>query len=330
MRKFAKISAVLAAMVLALAFVGCKSDDDDDSGSAIINPGSGVDGTGSQKAYWISEEKKADGSYRYAQEYIEFTDATTLEVYKYYDEGDVAKGKSDKVGYVLNSKNTCKVDEGANCYTVTGGMFSYYEDGKWATEDISDYLGKNFSVVYTVSGSEIIEISNEGNSTFTTKYIKTLTKPEKEYTTGEKVKVEEVAVECWVSKKEEKDNGSVKYAKSYIEFTSDTTAKCYGYYDQDDVADGEAPSVGYFVDSYITFKTNGNVLTATDSIFYKYEKGAFVGENLNDDLTDWSLTYTISGSEMTETFTFTDKGESGTETNKYTKVTEKPTAPYTK
>ena len=31
MRKFAKISAVLAAMVLALAFVGCKDDDDDDS-----------------------------------------------------------------------------------------------------------------------------------------------------------------------------------------------------------------------------------------------------------------------------------------------------------
>ena len=31
MRKFAKISAVLAAMVLALAFVGCKDDDDDPS-----------------------------------------------------------------------------------------------------------------------------------------------------------------------------------------------------------------------------------------------------------------------------------------------------------
>ena len=31
MKKFAKISAVLAAMVLALAFVGCKDDDDDPS-----------------------------------------------------------------------------------------------------------------------------------------------------------------------------------------------------------------------------------------------------------------------------------------------------------
>ena len=35
MRKFAKISAVLAAMVLALAFAGCKSDDDDDDAKPI-------------------------------------------------------------------------------------------------------------------------------------------------------------------------------------------------------------------------------------------------------------------------------------------------------
>ena len=36
MRKFAKISAVLAAMVLALAFAGCKSDDDDDDDAKSI------------------------------------------------------------------------------------------------------------------------------------------------------------------------------------------------------------------------------------------------------------------------------------------------------
>ena len=35
-RKFAKISAVLAAMVLALAFVGCKSDDDDDDDPSVV------------------------------------------------------------------------------------------------------------------------------------------------------------------------------------------------------------------------------------------------------------------------------------------------------
>ncbi len=39
---------------------------------------------------------------------------------------------------------------------------------------------------------------------------------------------------------------------------------------------------------------------------------------------------TISGSEMTEVFAYTNKGKSDTETTKYIKVTEKPTAPYKK
>ncbi len=49
MRKFAKILAVLAATVLALAFVGCKNDDDDDDGPGVVtewsctkNAGDGV------------------------------------------------------------------------------------------------------------------------------------------------------------------------------------------------------------------------------------------------------------------------------------------------
>ena len=36
MRKFAKISAVLAAMVLAIASVGCKDDDDDDDDPSVV------------------------------------------------------------------------------------------------------------------------------------------------------------------------------------------------------------------------------------------------------------------------------------------------------
>ena len=135
----------------------------------------------------------------------------------------------------------------------------------------------------------------------------------------------------WISVKE-KDDGSVKYASNYIEFISDTTAKCYRYYDQYDVDDGEASSVGYFLESEVTFKTSGNTLTATDSISYYYEKGDWLDENLNDssDITDWSLTYTISGSEMTEVFNYTSKGKTDSEITKYTKVTEKPTAPYRK
>ena len=44
MRKFAKISAVLAAMVLTLAFVGCKDDDDDDDSSIVTAWYSAEDG----------------------------------------------------------------------------------------------------------------------------------------------------------------------------------------------------------------------------------------------------------------------------------------------
>ena len=90
---------------------------------------------------------------------------------------------------------------------------------------------------------------------------------------------------------------------------------------------------GCIVESYVTFKTSGNTLTATDAKFYYYEKGVWAYdkiEDIVDEDTPWSLTYTISGSEMTETFTYTDKGETGTDTTKYTKVTSKPTAPYKK
>ncbi len=129
------------------------------------------------------------------------------------------------------------------------------------------------------------------------------------------------------------DDGSVKYAESYIEFTSDTTAKCYEYFDQEDVDDEAAPSVGYFLDTEVNFKTNGNTLTVTDGKFYYYEKGDWPYdkiEDIVDEGTDWSLTYTISGSELTEVFKCTKKGESGTDTTKYTKVTKKPTEPSRK
>ena len=49
MRKFAKISAVLAAMVLALAFVGCKDDDDDDDDPSVVT------------TWYCTEEETEDG-----------------------------------------------------------------------------------------------------------------------------------------------------------------------------------------------------------------------------------------------------------------------------
>lgn len=77
MKKFAKLSAVLAAMVIALAFAGCSSDDDDDDKDdgmqAVTNTGvSGTDtsmkdidaseiGAGTYK--YTSTEKYEDNSY---------------------------------------------------------------------------------------------------------------------------------------------------------------------------------------------------------------------------------------------------------------------------
>ena len=51
MRKFAKISAVLAAMVLALAFAGCKSDDDDDDDPSVVTTWSSYDSSNSSNRY---------------------------------------------------------------------------------------------------------------------------------------------------------------------------------------------------------------------------------------------------------------------------------------
>ena len=66
MRKFAKISAVLAAMVLALAFVGCKDDDDDDDDPSVVT------------TWYCTEEDDEDGSV--ITETVYFYDDSTFKV----------------------------------------------------------------------------------------------------------------------------------------------------------------------------------------------------------------------------------------------------------
>ena len=66
MRKFAKISAVLAAMVLALAFVGCKDDDDDDDDPSVVT------------TWYCTEEDEDDGSV--VTENVYFYDDSTFKV----------------------------------------------------------------------------------------------------------------------------------------------------------------------------------------------------------------------------------------------------------
>ena len=66
MKKFAKISAVLAAMVLALAFVGCKDDDDDDDDPSVVT------------TWYCIEEDEDDGSV--VTENVYFYDDSTFKV----------------------------------------------------------------------------------------------------------------------------------------------------------------------------------------------------------------------------------------------------------
>ena len=107
MRKFAKISAVLAAMVLALAFAGCKSDDDDDAKpiQAIVINGDVVtlydDGTVIIKA---SDGTTSNGTYTKADGKIVIKDS----------EGNSIEAKSTSDGKVDTSEPVTIKDKDGN------------------------------------------------------------------------------------------------------------------------------------------------------------------------------------------------------------------------
>ena len=107
MRKFAKISAVLAAMVLALAFAGCKSDDDDDAKpiQAIVINGDVVtlydDGTVIIKA---SDGTTSNGTYTKADGKIVIKDS----------KGNTTEAKSTSDGKVDTTKPVTLKDKDGN------------------------------------------------------------------------------------------------------------------------------------------------------------------------------------------------------------------------
>ena len=107
MRKFAKISAVLAAMVLALAFAGCKSDDDDDAKSiqAIVINGDVVtlydDGTVIIKA---SDGTTSNGTYTKSDGKIVIKDS----------KGNTTEAKSTSDGKVDTSEPVTIKDKDGN------------------------------------------------------------------------------------------------------------------------------------------------------------------------------------------------------------------------
>ena len=92
MRKFAKISAVLAAMVLTLAFVGCKDDDDDDDSSIVTTWAISEEGYKAVLTFYDNGTAKLEGSDEEGgfSETVKYSGDTTKdgEIVITYDDGE--------------------------------------------------------------------------------------------------------------------------------------------------------------------------------------------------------------------------------------------------
>ena len=139
MRKFAKISAVLAAMVLALAFAGCKSDDDDDDAKpiqAIVINGDVVtlydDGTVIVKA---SDGTTSNGTYTKADGKIVIKDS----------KGNTTEAKSTTDGKVDTSEPvTIKDKNGKETKTEVKEKVTETNEGNGTSSTKNILAGKTY------------------------------------------------------------------------------------------------------------------------------------------------------------------------------------------
>ena len=140
MRKFAKISAVLAAMVLALAFAGCKSDDDDDDDAkpiqAIVINGDVVtlydDGTVIIKA---SDGTTSNGTYTKADGKIVIKDS----------KGNTTEAKSTTDGKVDTSEPvTIKDKNGKETKTEVKEKVTETNEGNGTSSTKNILAGKTY------------------------------------------------------------------------------------------------------------------------------------------------------------------------------------------
>ena len=140
MRKFAKISAVLAAMVLALAFAGCKSDDDDDDDAkpiqAIVINGDVVtlydDGTVIVKA---SDGTTSNGTYTKADGKIVIKDS----------KGNTTEAKSTTDGKVDTSEPvTIKDKNGKETKTEVKEKVTETNEGNGTSSTKNILAGKTY------------------------------------------------------------------------------------------------------------------------------------------------------------------------------------------
>ena len=155
MRKFAKISAVLAAMVLALAFAGCKSDDDDDDAKpiqAIVINGDVVtlydDGTVIIKA---SDGTTSNGTYTKADGKIVIKDS----------KGNTTEAKSTTDGKVDTSEPvTIKDKDGNETKTEVKEKDTETNKGNGTSSTKNILAGKTY---YSID-FEKVEYTSESNN----------------------------------------------------------------------------------------------------------------------------------------------------------------------
>ena len=154
MRKFAKISAVLAAMVLALAFAGCKSDDDDDAKpiQAIVINGDVVtlydDGTVIIKA---SDGTTSNGTYTKADGKIVIKDS----------KGNTTEAKSTSDGKVDTSEPvTIKDKDGNETKTEVKEKVTETNEGNGTSSTKNILAGKTY---YSID-FEKVEYTSESNN----------------------------------------------------------------------------------------------------------------------------------------------------------------------
>lgn len=309
MKKMLRIAAALAALLAMTNFIGCKNDDDEESGNGLEN------------TYWAMEDFSLDVVENVSLTfknvgYVHIEDSSKGSVYAAdvesldYSTMDLTKTKSVDISYSSEKQSFTYVVEGSKI-TVTSKYTD--DDGKEKTEIIEGTLAadkKSFTTKYTDDdGKEVSETYTRiDKAPAKATLVITVTGGSTGGTTGgETGTTTGFENTYWVCEDVSYENSGVKITlknAQYIHIGDSTSGSVY-------IAN---------VEDYL----KGDVVAGTHSVSYP-DKGV-------------EFTYTVEGSKVTikmgeetvsavivdeNSFSITD--ESTAETHKYTKVAAAPT-----
>ena len=145
MRKFAKISAVLAAMVLALAFVGCKDDDDDDDDPSVVTAWYSAEDGATETVYFYD-----DSTFKLEATMNKVTMVGATGTYS----GDTTKDGKIKmtIKKIFDEKTNglvdCPASEAEGYATINGTVLTVLGD---AEEDNAVFIKKQFLCIISLA-----------------------------------------------------------------------------------------------------------------------------------------------------------------------------------